>query len=174
MNNQNSISKPAVIKQPSSSVSTKQKNKMLDNDNKQYKTNEENINHNSSETTPTIDSPSTTSNDKETKENELIIYEFHFPIELCGRLIGRQGVHVDYIRQMAQVDLVVRDDAISYEKQVVALHGRRVDVAQAIELIAKRFPPDRYPQVTFKPINKKIIVRQRPPECVPIPSSIAQ
>ncbi|CAF3564808.1 unnamed protein product, partial [Rotaria sp. Silwood2] len=110
----------------------------------------------------------------ETKENELIIYEFHFPIELCGRLIGRQGVHVDYIRQMAQVDLVVRDDAISYEKQVVALHGRRVDVAQAIELIAKRFPPDRYPQVTFKPINKKIIVRQRPPECVPIPSSIAQ
>ncbi|CAF3538973.1 unnamed protein product, partial [Rotaria sp. Silwood2] len=64
MNNQNSISKPAVIKQPSSSVSTKQKNKMLDNDNKQYKTNEENINHNSSETTPTIDSPSTTSNDK--------------------------------------------------------------------------------------------------------------
>lgn len=44
-------------------------------------------------------------------------------MELCGRLIGRQGVHVDYIRQMTQVDLVVRDDAVSYEKQVVALHG---------------------------------------------------
>ncbi len=60
---------------------------------------------------------------KETKEHEIIIYEFHFPVDLCGRLIGRQGVHVDYIRQMTQVDLVVRDDAISYEKQVVALHG---------------------------------------------------
>ncbi len=44
-------------------------------------------------------------------------------MELCGRLIGRQGVHVDYIRQMTQVDLVVRDDAVSFEKQVVALHG---------------------------------------------------
>ena len=57
------------------------------------------------------------------KEHEIIIYEFHFPVDLCGRLIGRQGVHVDYIRQMTQVDLVVRDDAVSYEKQVVALHG---------------------------------------------------
>ncbi|CAF3703169.1 unnamed protein product [Rotaria sordida] len=174
MNNQNSISKPTVIKQPSPTVSTRQKNKMIDNDNRQQKTNEGNNNHSSNETTPTVDSPSITSNEKETKEHELIIYEFHFPVELCGRLIGRQGVHVDYIRQMAQVDLVVRDDAVSYEKQVVALHGRRVDVAQAIELIAKRFPPERYPQVTFRPINKKIIVRQRPPECVPIPSSIAQ
>ena len=58
------------------------------------------------------------------KEQEIIIYEFHFPADLCGRLIGRQGVHVDYIRQMTQVDLVVRDDAVSFEKQVVALHGR--------------------------------------------------
>lgn len=32
---------------------------------------------------------------------------------------------MDYIRQMTQVDLVVRDDAVSYEKQVVALHGKR-------------------------------------------------
>ena len=93
---------------------------------------------------------------------------------------------------MTQVDLVVRDDAVSYEKQVVALHGRlliflfycikyqnlrkgrRVDVERAIELIAKRFPSERYPQVAFKPINKKIILRQRPPECISIPSSIAQ
>lgn len=52
--------------------------------------------------------------------------------------------------------------------------GRRTDIERAIELIAKRFPPSRYPQVAFKPINKKIILRQRPPECVPIPPSVAQ
>jgi hypothetical protein len=52
--------------------------------------------------------------------------------------------------------------------------GRRSDIEQAIDLIAKRFPTARYPQVAFKPINKKIILRQRPPECVPIPSSLAQ
>ena len=52
--------------------------------------------------------------------------------------------------------------------------GRRVDVEQAIELIAKRFPSARYPQVAFKPINKKIILRQRPPERVPIPQAVAQ
>lgn len=127
---------------------------------------------------------------QDAKEHEIIIYEFHFPADLCGRLIGRQGVHVDYIRQMTQVDLVVRDDAVSYEKQVVALHGttltlnffrvrpfhlgRRTDIEKAIELIAKRFPPERYPQVAFKPINKKIILRQRAPECVAIPPAVAQ
>lgn len=52
--------------------------------------------------------------------------------------------------------------------------GRRVDIEQAIELIAKRFPPARYPQVAFKPINKKIVLRQRPPERVPIPQATAQ
>jgi hypothetical protein len=52
--------------------------------------------------------------------------------------------------------------------------GRRVDVERAIELIAKRFPSERYPQVVFKPINKKIILRQRAPECIPIPSNVAQ
>lgn len=57
------------------------------------------------------------------QEQEVIIYEFHFPMELCGRLIGRQGVHVDYIRQKTQVDLVVRDDSVPSDKQVVALHG---------------------------------------------------
>lgn len=63
------------------------------------------------------------SSTKDAKEQEVIIYEFHFPADLCGRLIGRQGVHVDYIRQVTEVDLVVRDDPVSYEKQVVALHG---------------------------------------------------
>lgn len=49
-----------------------------------------------------------------------------------------------------------------------------MDVEQAIDLIAKRFPPSRYPQVTFKPVNKKIILRQRDPERVPIPPAAAQ
>lgn len=63
------------------------------------------------------------SSPQDKKDEEVIIYEFHFPADLCGRLIGRQGVHVDYIRQVTEVDLVVRDDPVSYEKQVVALHG---------------------------------------------------
>ncbi|UJR21760.1 hypothetical protein I4U23_024835 [Adineta vaga] len=166
MKNQNSSSKSSVITKPSSSNSTKQSTKTMDNETNQKQIVEEMIISN--------DNLSMEQNDKEAKQNEIIIYEFHFPVDLCGRLIGRQGVHVDYIRQITQVDLVVRDDAVSYEKQVVALHGRRVDVERAIELIAKRFPSDRYPQVSFSPINKKIILRQRAPECVPIPSSAAQ
>lgn len=52
--------------------------------------------------------------------------------------------------------------------------GRRVDIERAIEMIARRFPASRYPQVVFKPINKKIVLRQRPPERVPIPQAAAQ
>ena len=40
---------------------------------------------------------------------------------------------MDYIRQMTQVDLVVRDDAVSYEKQVVALHGTKTIVSYSKE-----------------------------------------
>ncbi|CAF0735562.1 unnamed protein product [Rotaria sordida] len=188
MKNQNSISKPTVIIKPPPSVSAipsskKEKltiDKKMESENYQQQFYDDKIQQNNdfsfntSDTPTTAETPSTPLTDKEAKEQEIIIYEFHFPVELCGRLIGRQGVHVDYIRQMTQVDLVVRDDAVSFEKQVVALHGRRVDVEQAIELIAKRFPPDRYPQVAFKPINKKIVVRQRPPERVPVPQSVAQ
>lgn len=55
-----------------------------------------------------------------------------------------------------------------------SFEGRRVDIERAIEMIARRFPSSRYPQVIFKPINKKIILRQRPPERVAIPPSVAQ
>ncbi|CAF1989454.1 unnamed protein product [Rotaria magnacalcarata] len=189
MKNQNSISKPAVIIKPPPSgsavpFSKKEKfpidNKMESNNHHQQQLFDEKLQqnndfpYNNNETPATSETLPTLLTDKEAKEQEIIIYEFHFPVDLCGRLIGRQGVHVDYIRQMTQVDLVVRDDAVSFEKQVVALHGRRVDVEHAIELIAKRFPPDRYPQVAFKPINKKIVVRQRPPERVAVPQSVAQ
>jgi A-kinase anchor protein 1 len=191
MKNQNSISKPTVIIKPPPSVSavpSSKKDKLPIEKKMDFSTNpqqqqiDDNNHHqqnhdfvfNINEPSTTADTPTTPLTDKEAKEQEIIIYEFHFPVELCGRLIGRQGVHVDYIRQMTQVDLVVRDDAVSFEKQVVALHGRRVDIEQAIELIAKRFPPARYPQVAFKPINKKIVLRQRPPERVPIPPSVAQ
>ena len=51
-------------------------------------------------------------------------------MDLCGRLIGRQGVHVDYIRQKTQVDLVVRDDSVPSDKQVVALHGSSRSLAR--------------------------------------------
>ncbi|CAF1129760.1 unnamed protein product [Adineta ricciae] len=189
MKNQNSISKPAVIIKPPSSVSAVPSAKIdkltlekkMNSETKQQRNPTDNVTPpnngpavNMNELAAAAETPSTPLTDKEAKEQEIIIYEFHFPVELCGRLIGRQGVHVDYIRQMTQVDLVVRDDAVSYEKQVVALHGRRVDIEQAIELIAKRFPPERYPQVAFKPINKKIVLRQRPPERVPIPQGVAQ
>ncbi|CAF0811004.1 unnamed protein product [Didymodactylos carnosus] len=99
-----------------------------------------------------------------TKDQEIIIYEFHFPIHFCGRLIGKQGVHVDYIRQTTQVDLVVRDDPVSWEKQIVALHGRRADVEKALNSIAERFPPSIYKGIVFKPIHKKIVLRRRTPE----------
>ncbi|CAF3433908.1 unnamed protein product [Rotaria sp. Silwood1] len=188
MKNQNSISKPTVITKPPpsvSAISSSKKEKLTIDKKMESETYQQpyyddkiqqynDFSFNTSDISTTAETPLTPLTDKEAKEQEIIIYEFHFPVDLCGRLIGRQGVHVDYIRQMTQVDLVVRDDAVSFEKQVVALHGRRVDVEQAIELIAKRFPPDRYPQVAFKPINKKIVVRQRPPERVPVPQSVAQ
>ena len=122
MNNQNSKS--------TVSITTKAKLPSMDHENKQQiQLNEATIDHLSTQLDEMVNGKELTRTAdalillQDAKEQEIIIYEFHFPVELCGRLIGRQGVHVDYIRQMTQVDLVVRDDAVSYEKQVVALHG---------------------------------------------------
>jgi hypothetical protein len=58
MKNQNSISNPNVIIKPSSSVSTKQKTKVMDNENKQQEINSSSINETTTtdgSSTPSID-----------------------------------------------------------------------------------------------------------------------
>lgn len=91
---------------------------------------------------------------------DLVVYEFNFPRKLCGKLIGKNGVHVDYIRSKTQTQIAVRNDAKINDLQVVCVSGRISDVDKALDIIGHRFPSKLYPQISFKPISKPIVYRR--------------
>ena len=88
------------------------------------------------------------------------MYEFNFPRKLCGKLIGKNGVHVDYIRSKTQTQIAVRNDTKISDLQVVCVSGRISDVDKALDIIGIRFPSKLYPQISFKPITKPIVYRR--------------
>jgi len=95
---------------------------------------------------------------------DLVVYEFNFPRRYCGKLIGRNGVNVDYIRNKTKTQIAVRNDALVDDLQVVCVSGRLEDVDAALDIISLRFPAQLYPQVSFKPISKPIVYRRYDPE----------
>lgn len=91
---------------------------------------------------------------------DIIVYEFNFPRKFCGKLIGKNGIHVDYIRSKTRTQIAVRDDPEKHEQQIVCVSGRLEDVDQALDIISSRFPLKQYPNVSFKPISKPIVYRR--------------
>lgn len=96
----------------------------------------------------------------ETDVEDLVVYEFNFPRKLCGKLIGKNGVHVDFIRSKTQTQIAVRNDAQVEDLQIVCVSGRISDVDKALDIIGHRFPSKLYPQISFKPISKPIVYRR--------------
>lgn len=97
---------------------------------------------------------------------DLVVYEFNFPRVYCGKLIGKNGVHVDYIRSKTQTQIAVRNDPKVEEQQIVCVSGRLDDVDRALEIIGQRFPAKQYPDISFKPISKPILYRRYNPDKV--------
>ncbi len=105
---------------------------------------------------------------------DFVIYEFYFPRKYCGKLIGKNGCHVDFVRNATNTQIAVRNynhDHQQHENkeekkqkeselQIVAISGRMEDVDQALGMVSKRFPSKFYPNVSFKPITKPIIYRR--------------
>jgi hypothetical protein len=91
---------------------------------------------------------------------EIVVYEFNFPRRLCGKLIGKSGVHVDTIRTKTHTQIAVRNDPLVEDLQIVCVSGRLEDVDQALETISNRFPAKHYPNISFKPISKPIVYRR--------------
>jgi hypothetical protein len=91
---------------------------------------------------------------------DYVIYEFYFPRKYCGKLIGKNGCHVDYVRNRTSTQIAIRNDATATDLQIVSITGRLEDVDEALDIITKRFPAKFYPSVSFKPISKPIIYRR--------------
>jgi hypothetical protein len=109
--------------------------------------------------------PTTSGSDTPTSSStepfeDIIVYEFNFPRRLCGKLIGKNGVHVDHIRSKTRTQIAVRNDPLVEDLQIVCVSGKLEDVDHALESISDRFPAKHYSSVSFKPISKPIVYRR--------------
>ena len=66
----------------------------------------------------------------------LIVYQFELPFPECGRLIGRGGHHVQYIRERTRARVVVNGHPTSALLKLCSVEGTRGDVREALKLIA--------------------------------------
>ncbi|XP_077995376.1 uncharacterized protein LOC144448906 [Glandiceps talaboti] len=72
--------------------------------------------------------------------NTAIIYEFEFPTKYCGRLIGRGGRNIKYLRERSGAWIVLRKLPFDDAFQQCVITGLRTEVDAAIVLLGKKFP----------------------------------
>ena len=60
-----------------------------------------------------------------TRRRNHIVYEFDFPTELCGRLIGRNGKNINILKDRSGVEITIKRKSYTKELQlqVVCLEG---------------------------------------------------
>ncbi|CAF0812975.1 unnamed protein product [Brachionus calyciflorus] len=143
----------SATKQPKKSKSTTQNLNKVANNEMPVKNNVP-----KSHTTETLSTKKSENSEKAFQD--LVVYEFNFPRKLCGKLIGKNGVHVDYIRSKTHTQIAVRNDPSVEEQQILCVSGLLEDVDHALDIIRARFPAKHYPQISFKPISKPIIYRR--------------
>lgn len=83
----------------------------------------------------------------------LVLYEFEIPQELCGLLIGRNGRHVNFIKEKTNANILIKRHPFYTQLKICAVSGTEEEVNAALSLIRKRFPVDLYPNVTMLQIN---------------------
>lgn len=132
------------------------------------------LDKNNANSSPTSSLLSTTTSTQQSLNNQtlsiptqtidIVVYEFYFPRKLCGKLIGKNGVHVDYIRTKTHASIAVRNDPTKpkdSEYQIVTVSGQIKEVDGALEILTNRFPAKFYPHISFKPISKPVIYRRK-------------
>lgn len=82
-----------------------------------------------------------------------IIYEFEIPQELCGRLIGRQGKHVKYIKNCSNASVIIKRHPFSKDFKLCDVEGTSEEIRSALQLIRKRFPASRFSSLTLAQVN---------------------
>ena len=55
--------------------------------------------------------------------SDITVYEFNFPTELCGRLIGRMGKNINQLKSSTGAQVSVGQNQHSTENQIVVVQG---------------------------------------------------
>ncbi|XP_030078094.1 A-kinase anchor protein 1, mitochondrial isoform X2 [Microcaecilia unicolor] len=81
-------------------------------------------------------------NDKqgtECKKSELVIWEIEVPKHLVGRLIGKQGRYVSFLKQTSGAKIYISTLPYTQEFQICHIEGSQQQVDRALNMIGKKF-----------------------------------
>ncbi|XP_068124578.1 A-kinase anchor protein 1, mitochondrial [Hyperolius riggenbachi] len=92
------------------------------------------------------------------KKSDLIIWEFEVPKYLVGRLIGKQGRFVSFLKQSSGAKIYISTVPYTQDIQICHLEGSQQQIDKALGLIRKK----------FKDLNLTNIFAP-PPPLIPLP-----
>ncbi|XP_030249088.1 A kinase (PRKA) anchor protein 1b [Sparus aurata] len=79
------------------------------------------------------------SNQAASSSSELIIWEIEVPKHLVGRLIGKQGRYVSFLKQNSGAKIYISTLPYTQEFQICHIEGTQQQVDKALSLIGKKF-----------------------------------
>ncbi|XP_028275491.1 A kinase (PRKA) anchor protein 1b [Parambassis ranga] len=79
------------------------------------------------------------SNHTASSSSELIIWEIEVPKHLVGRLIGKQGRYVSFLKQASGAKIYISTLPYTQEFQICHIEGTQHQVDKALSLIGKKF-----------------------------------
>lgn len=79
------------------------------------------------------------SNHSASSNSELIIWEIEVPKHLVGRLIGKQGRYVSFLKQNSGAKIYISTLPYTQEFQICHIEGTQQQVDKALSLIGKKF-----------------------------------
>ncbi|NXI36990.1 AKAP1 protein, partial [Galbula dea] len=75
----------------------------------------------------------------ESSKSDFIIWEIEVPKELVGRLIGKQGRFMSYLRQTSGAKIYVSSMPYFHDSQICHIEGSTHQVEKVLGLIGKKF-----------------------------------
>jgi len=93
-----------------------------------------------------------------------VVYEFEFPTELIGRLIGKGGRNLQQMMKETGTQIGVRRQQCRPDHQIVTVQGRHADIQKMLKSVRTKFPRHHHPEVDIRPINVPMPQRLMMPE----------
>lgn len=84
-----------------------------------------------------------------------VLFEFNFPSELCGLLIGSKGKNIKKLMDQTATNIIVKDKMYDPSHQLITITGTKASVDKTLDLLRKKFPPKKYPMVNFGPAPRE-------------------
>lgn len=68
------------------------------------------------------------------------VYHCNFPTAICGRLIGRQGKNINFIKEKSGANITLSANPFTPEFQLCSIEGSQRQIEAALRQIGRKFP----------------------------------